>query len=54
MTNTADNNQHATPPQPEISMTGSHGFWHWLNELHISLVFTIYQTNRLFLICCKP
>ena len=54
MTKTADNHQHATLPPPKISMVGSDGLWHWLNELHISLAFTTYQTNRLFLIGCKP
>jgi uncharacterized protein (TIGR03032 family) len=35
-------------------MLGSNELWAWLNELHISLAFTTYQTNRLFLIGCKP
>jgi uncharacterized protein (TIGR03032 family) len=34
-------------------MTGSEGLWHWLNEQQISLAFTTYQTNRLFLVGCK-
>ncbi|MGZ8191094.1 MAG: TIGR03032 family protein [Methylococcaceae bacterium] len=56
MTDTSDNNQPGATrnPQPEISMAGSDGLWHWLNELQISLAFTTYQTNRLFLIGCKP
>jgi uncharacterized protein (TIGR03032 family) len=54
MSNTADNNQHsATHPQPEVSMVGSDGLWNWLNQLQISLAFTTYQTNRLFLLGCK-
>lgn len=40
--------------QPEVSMIGSPGFWDWLNKLGISLAFTTYQTNRLFLVGRKP
>ena len=39
---------------PEVSMAGSDGLWDWLNASQISLGFTTYQTNRLFLIGCKP
>ncbi|MBK8816643.1 MAG: TIGR03032 family protein [Methylococcaceae bacterium] len=35
-------------------MMGSDGLWDWLRTLNISLVFTTYQTNRLFLLGCKP
>lgn len=34
-------------------MVGSDGLWNWFNELRVSLAFTTYQTNRLFLIGCK-
>ncbi|MFI3155094.1 MAG: TIGR03032 family protein [Methylococcaceae bacterium] len=55
MTDSPDNNPHGTThPQPELAMIGSEQLWHWLNELQISLAFTTYQTNRLFLIGCKP
>ena len=43
-----------TSPKPEVSMTGSDGLWHWLHEAQISIAFTTYQTNRLFLVGCKP
>ena len=35
-------------------MYGAGELWNWLTESHISLAFTTYQTNRLFLIGCKP
>ena len=55
MSQTTDNIQPVPLPfRPEVSMAGSDGLWHWLNELQISLGFTTYQTNRLFLIGCKP
>lgn len=55
MSQKTDSNQHVTTrPEPEVSMFGSDGLWHWLNALQISLSFTTYQTNRLFLIGCKP
>ena len=44
----------ATRPQPEVSMMGSDGLWDWLHEAQISIAFTTYQTNRLFLVGCKP
>jgi uncharacterized protein (TIGR03032 family) len=40
--------------QPIMSMIGSDGLWNWLNTQQISLAFTTYQTNRLFLVGCKP
>lgn len=49
-----DNQQSAIHSQPEVSMLGSDGLWNWLNQLEISLAFTTYQTNRLFLLGCKP
>ena len=51
---TNNTEQVMTRPQPEVSMVGSDGLWPWLNALQISLGFTTYQTNRLFLIGCKP
>ena len=50
-------NNHETmqiPHHREISMLGSNGLWEWLDTQKISLAFTTYQTNRLFLIGCKP
>ena len=41
------------PPQPqrrEVTMAGSPGLADWLAGLDISLAFTTYQTNRLFLL----
>jgi uncharacterized protein (TIGR03032 family) len=35
-------------------MYGSERLWNWLNESQISLVFTTYQTNRLFLVGINP
>ncbi len=37
-----------------VSMAGSEGLWQWLQTLDISLAFTTYQTNRLFLLGRKP
>lgn len=33
---------------------GSDGLWHWLDATQLSIAFTTYQTNRLFLVGCKP
>ncbi len=44
------------PPEThnaKFFMTGSDGLWNWLSEGQISLAFTTYQTNRLFLVGCK-
>ncbi|WP_052700635.1 TIGR03032 family protein [Methylocucumis oryzae] len=55
MTHPTDNSENAlTRPQQEVTMAGSEGLWDWLNDLNISLAFTTYQTNRLFLLGCKP
>ncbi|MDP2903608.1 MAG: TIGR03032 family protein, partial [Methylovulum sp.] len=45
-----------TPPQqkPATAIHGSNGLWQWLQDMQISIAFTTYQTNRLFLIGCKP
>lgn len=32
----------------------SNELWQWLHEMHISLAFTTYQSNRLFMLGCKP
>jgi uncharacterized protein (TIGR03032 family) len=43
------------PPDSNYpSIHCSEGLWHWLSNQHISLAFTTYQTNRLFLVGCKP
>ena len=42
------------PSQPTTSIYGSDGLWQWLQDSRISLAFTTYQTNRLFLVGCKP
>ncbi len=36
-----------------VAMQGSTGLWHWLQAMRISIGFTTYQTNRLFLVGCK-
>lgn len=40
--------------QPAVTMQGSEGLWQWLSQLNISLAFTTYQSNRLFLVGCRP
>jgi protein O-GlcNAc transferase len=40
--------------EPSVSIYGSEHIWQWLNRSQISLSFTTYQTNRLFLIGCNP
>jgi uncharacterized protein (TIGR03032 family) len=35
-------------------MQSSPGLWQWLQDSGLSLAFTTYQTNRLFLVGCKP
>lgn len=40
--------------QPAASIRSSDGLWQWLQDRRISLGFTTYQTNRLFLVGCKP
>jgi protein O-GlcNAc transferase len=45
---------HSNPAQPTVSMYGSEHLWQWLNQAQISLSFTTYQTNRLFLLGCNP
>jgi uncharacterized protein (TIGR03032 family) len=55
MTTALDNLQPAAAQPPsKVSMAGSEGLWQWLDTLHISLAFSTYQTNRLFLVGCKP
>ena len=39
---------------PPVIMKGSDHLYQWLNDEKISLAFTTYQTNRLFLVGCKP
>jgi len=41
-------------PSPPIEITVSRHFLAWLYDQHISLTFTTYQTNRLFLLGLKP
>ena len=49
--------QTAEPASPrvrqEVSMAGSTGLWDWFNAQRVSLAFTTYQSNRLFLLGCK-
>ena len=46
--------QQATPTNsPAFAMQGSEHFHQWLDGEQISLAFTTYQTNRLFLVGCK-
>ena len=39
--------------RPPLEITVSRHFLAWLHEAHLSLAFTTYQTNRLFLIGLK-
>ncbi len=36
--------------QQTVAIQGSAGLWHWLQAMHISIGFTTYRTNRLFLV----
>jgi len=40
--------------RPPLEITVSRHFLGWLHDAHLSLAFTTYQTNRLFLIGLKP
>lgn len=48
--------QSASPstPSPPLEITCSRQFLPWLQEQQLSLAFTTYQTNRLFLLGVKP
>ena len=39
---------------PSTQIRSSDGLWQWLQDQHLSLAFTTYQTNRLFLVGRKP
>ena len=40
--------------RPPLAISMSRHFLAWLHEAHVSLAFTTYQTNRLFLLGLKP
>lgn len=40
--------------QAATNIYGADGLWQWLQDNRISLAFSTYQTNRLFLVGCKP
>lgn len=42
------------PQQSQVAIQGSDGFWCWLDYQNISLAFTTYQSNRLFLVGRNP
>ncbi len=48
------NQPNTTPTTYSLSISTSSNFGAWLNQQKISLAFTTYQTNRLFLIGLKP
>jgi uncharacterized protein (TIGR03032 family) len=52
--NSAAASPSTSPPRREVAMAGSAGLWDWLNEQNVSLAFTTYQSNRLFLLGRKP
>ncbi|WP_394808239.1 TIGR03032 family protein [Nitrosomonas sp.] len=43
----------ATSTPPAVTMQGTNHLYEWLDSEQISLAFTTYQTNRLFLVGCK-
>lgn len=43
----------STPSAP-VEISSSREFPDWLRQIQLSLAFTTYQTNRLFLIGLKP
>ncbi len=49
-------NDRSTQPTPSssLSITGSDGLWDWLDANNISIAFTTYQSNRLFLVGRNP
>lgn len=53
MTDSLNTQTTITQSPSQMTMIGSQGLWQWLNEIQISIAFTTYQTNRLFLIGCK-
>lgn len=55
MTTATDSNEPSSfaHSQADVSMVGSEKICHWLNEMQISIAFTTYQTNRLFLVGCN-
>ncbi|MDO9169560.1 MAG: TIGR03032 family protein [Methylobacter sp.] len=42
-----------TQQHPTTDIQSSDGLWQWLQHQRLSLAFTTYQTNRLFLVGCK-
>ncbi|MEW6499589.1 MAG: DUF4915 domain-containing protein, partial [Cyanobacteriota bacterium] len=44
----------ASEPSPALKITCSRHFQDWLHSQQISLAFTTYQSNRLFLVGLKP
>lgn len=45
--------KNASQPMSAVMMQGSERLYHWLTMQQVSIAFTTYQTNRLFLIGCK-
>jgi len=45
--------QSASNNLPAVTMQGTNHLYQWLESEQISLAFTTYQTNRLFLVGCK-
>jgi uncharacterized protein (TIGR03032 family) len=42
------------PSDRNVFMSSSGEFWHWLHDTGISIAFTTYQTNRLFMVGRQP
>lgn len=43
-----------TVSPPGLSIAGSEGLWDWLDDTGVSIAFTTYQSNRLFLLGRNP
>jgi uncharacterized protein (TIGR03032 family) len=43
-----------TPSSNSLSITSSDGLWDWLGATGVSIAFTTYQSNRLFLVGRNP
>ena len=41
-------------PNLPITISASDGLWDWMQAMQLSFAFSTYQSNRLFLVGCKP
>lgn len=54
MTTGLDRNIPSPASAPTVTVLGSPGLCDWLQQAHLGLAFTTYQTNRLFLVGSTP